>query len=70
MDLSNADEVTIKAEPESNTEDKGKIPYMEINIDLLDVKKECLEHQITGKHNMLTWLNRNLKEFIRGLQIA
>lgn len=36
--------VTIKIKPGTRDESGGGIPYTEIDLDLLDVKKECFEH--------------------------
>lgn len=43
MALLNPESVSIKTEPESQEEGGGEMQNTYIDIDLLDVKKECLQ---------------------------
>lgn len=58
MEHSILERVTIKAEPKFQGEDRDKMSYDEIDIDLTDLKEESLErseriHQTTGNSNCL-----------------
>lgn len=44
MDLLNTDPVSIKKESGPQEEGGGEIPYTDIDVDLTDVKKECLQY--------------------------
>lgn len=56
MDLSNTYSVSIKTEPGSPEEDGGEVTDADIDVDLQDVKKECLDYsdkvdQLAGKNH-------------------
>lgn len=44
MDFPNTSIVTIKTEPGTREGNGSEIPYMDIDIDHLNIKEECLEN--------------------------